>query len=127
MGLAVGDDLTGVVSPLEVVPYGGVAAAAQLIVETAAQMGAGSIVLGLPTLADGSTGPASSRSFILADELRGLGAAVTLQGEYLTTDEARRRARAAGRAVNQPVDDIAAQVLLEEFLVAQSSTPAPGP
>jgi len=126
MGLAVGDDRTGVVSPLDVVAYGGVAAAAQLIAETAAQMGAGRVVLGLPTLADGSTGPASRRSLQLAEELRNLDVAVALQGEFLTTDEARRRARAAGRPADRPVDDLAAQVLLEEFLDAHPSTPAMG-
>ena len=126
MGLAVGDDRTGVVSPLEVVAYGGVAAAAQLIAETAVQIGAGRVVLGLPTLADGSTGPASRRSLQLADELRSLNVDVALQGEFLTTDEARRRARAAGRRKDQPVDDLAAQVLLEEFLDAHPSTAATG-
>ncbi len=124
MGLAVGDDRTGVVSPLEVVAYGGVAAAAQLIAETAAQVGADRIVLGLPTLADGSTGPASRRSLQLADELRNLDIEVALQGEFLTTDEARRRARAVGRRGDQPVDDLAAQVLLEEYLGALAATPA---
>jgi len=39
-----------------------------------------------------------------------------LQGEFLTTNEARRRARAAGRSPRRPVDDIAAQILLEEHL-----------
>jgi len=126
VGLAVGDDRTGVVSPLEVVGYGGVAEAARLIAETAVRMGAGHVVLGLPTLADGSTGPASRRSLMLADELRILDVEVSLQGEFLTTDEARRRARAAGRPADRPVDDLAAQVLLEEFLDAQASKPATG-
>ena len=126
MGLAVGDDRIGVVSPLEVVAYGGVAAAAQLIAETAVQIGADRVVLGLPILADGSTGPASRRSLQLADELRSLNVDVALQGEFLTTNEARRRARAAGRRKDQPVDDLAAQVLLEEFLDAHPSTAATG-
>jgi putative Holliday junction resolvase len=126
MGLAVGDDRTGVVSPLEVVAYGGMAVAAQLIAETAVQIGADRVVLGLPTLADGSTGPACRRSLQLADELRSLDVDVALQGEFLTTDEARRRARAAGRRKDQPVDDLAAQVLLEEFLDAHPSTAAKG-
>jgi len=123
MGLAVGDDCTGVVSPLEVVAYDGLAAAAQLIFETMARLGADRVVLGLPTLADGSRGPASRRSLQLADELRNRNVSVALQGEFLTTDEARRRARATGRPSDQPVDDLAAQVLLEEFLDALT---APG-
>jgi putative Holliday junction resolvase len=116
MGLAVGNDRTGTASPLEVVPYDGVAAAARRIAETAEGLGAGRIVLGLPTLADGSVGPAGRRSERLAGELARLGVDVVLQGEFLTTDEARRRARAAGRHPRQPVDDLAAQVILEEYL-----------
>jgi putative Holliday junction resolvase len=116
MGLAVGNDRTGTASPFEVVPYEGVPAAARRIAETAERLGAGRIVLGLPTLADGSVGPAARRSEQLAEELARLGLDVVLQGEFLTTDEARRRARAAGRAPRQAVDDLAAQVILEEYL-----------
>lgn len=126
MGLAVGDDRTGVVSPLEVVAYRGLAAAAQLIAETAARLSADRVILGLPTLADGSTGPASRRSLQLADELRNLEVPVALQGEFLTTNEARRRARAVGRPPSRPVDDLAAQVLLEEFLESLAATSVTG-
>jgi putative Holliday junction resolvase len=74
IGLAVGDDSTGVVSPLEVVAYDGVAAAAQLIVDATERIAAGCVVVGLPTLADGSIGPAARRSHLLAEHLRTLGA-----------------------------------------------------
>ena len=116
MGLAVGNDQTGTASPLEVVPYDGVGAAARRIAETAERLGAVRIVLGLPTLADGSVGPAARRSERLAEELTRLGLVVVLQGEFLSTDEARRRAREIGRASRQAIDDLAAQVILEEYL-----------
>jgi putative Holliday junction resolvase len=116
MGLAVGDDRTGLVTPLEVVPYEGRSAAAEHIAETARHRGADRVVIGEPRLADGSTGPAARRSHALAEAVRELGLEVVLQGEFLTTDEARRRARSAGRGRREPVDDIAAQVILEEFL-----------
>jgi putative transcription antitermination factor YqgF len=116
MGLAVGDDVTGVVSPLDVVPYGGTVEAAALIAATAKRMAAEWVVLGLPALADGSTGSAARRSHQLAEELRGLGVQVALQSEFLSTNEARRRARSSGRRPGRPVDDIAAQVVLEEYL-----------
>lgn len=119
MGLAVGDDTTGVVSPLDVVAYHNVDSAARLIATTAGDTGASLVVLGLPTLADGRHGPACRRSEELAAALDGLGVAVEFQAEFLTTDEARRRARSAGRSARQPVDDIAAQVLLEEYLAAR--------
>jgi putative Holliday junction resolvase len=116
MGLAIGNDRTGTASPLEVVPYEGVPAAARRIADTAERLGADRIVLGLPTLADGSVGPAARRSEQLAEELARLGLDAVLQGEFLSTDEARRRARAAGRPPRQAVDDLAAQVILEEYL-----------
>lgn len=123
MGLAIGDDTTGVASPLEVVDYPGVAGAARLIAEAAAEAGADSVVVGLPTLEDGTETPAGRRTQRLAEELQILGIAVILQGEFLSTNEARRRARMAGRAARQPVDDLAAQVILEEFLATHRSTP----
>lgn len=124
MGLAIGDDTTGVTSPLEVVPYLGIDRAARQIAELASKFGAERVVLGLPTLEDGSRGPASRRTDRLADALEALGVEVALQNEFLSTDEARRRARAAGRPLRQPVDDIAAQVLLEEHLASHSATPS---
>ena len=124
MGLAVADDATGVASPLEIAPYEGAARAARRIAATIEKVGAACVVLGLPTRKDGSSSPACRRSEKLAAELEGLGVEVSLQREFLSTDEARRRARAAGRQRRQPVDDIAAQILLEEFL--QSRTGKPG-
>jgi putative transcription antitermination factor YqgF len=124
MGLAVGDDSTGIVSPLEIVAYEGAAHAARRIAATIERVGATCVVLGLPTLEDGSSSPACRRSETLAAELDALGVEVALQREFLSTNEARRRARAAGRRRRQPVDDIAAQILLEEFLQLQTERPA---
>ena len=124
MGLAVGDDLTGVVTPLEVVPYRGAQAAARRLAEAAERLGAECIVLGLPASADGSIGTAARRTEALAAELRTLGLEVALQREFLSTNEARRRARSAGHPADRPVDDLAAQVILEEFLANASGTVA---
>ena len=121
IGLAVGDDTTGVASPLEIVPYEGVERTAQQIAALASEVGATRVVLGLPTLEDGSRGPASRRTERLAEALEAVGVEVALQSEFLSTDEARRRARSAGRPPRQPVDDIAAQVLLEEYLATRSA------
>ena len=124
MGLAIGDDTTGVTSPLEIVPYVGIDRAAQQIADLASKVGAERVVLGLPTLEDGSRGPASRRTDRLAEALEALGVEVALQSEFLSTDEARRRARAAGRSPRQPVDDIAAQVILEEHLATRPAAPS---
>ncbi len=123
MGLAVGDDLRGVASPLKIVPYDGVERAVDRIIKEASDIGATRIVLGLPSLADGSIGASARRSQRLAEALGARGASVVFQGEYLTTNEARRRARTAGRDPRRPVDDIAAQVLLEEYLCSRAPAP----
>ena len=116
MGIAVGDDLTGVASPLRVLAWEGVAGSAGRVVEEARRREAGVVVIGLPTNADGAETPACRRSHLLAQELETLGIQVVLEPELLTTDEARRRARESGRPRTAPVDDIAAQVILEQFL-----------
>ena len=51
-----------------------------------------------------------------AGHLRELGMEVELQPEYLSTNEARRRASSAGLSRDQPVDHVAAQIILEDFL-----------
>ncbi len=116
MGLAVGDDQTGVVSPLDVVTSSGIAAAAQIIADTAVKIEATRVVIGLPSSADGLPGPAARRTELLAEAVRKLGLEVALQSEYLSTNEARRRAREIGWPRNRPVDDLAAQIILEDYL-----------
>lgn len=127
IGFAVGDDSTGVTSPLEIVSYEGADHAARQIAAVAQKVGAARVVLGLPTLENGSRGPACRRTETLAAELGGLGIEVVLQSEFLSTNEARRRAREVGRSPRRPVDDIAAQILLEEYLSTQLPTPATEP
>jgi len=116
MGLALGNSGTGTASPLSVLPYGGVAEAARRIADIARHEGAGAIVLGLPTDVEGRETPACTRSRALAAALGELGWTVELQPEYLTSNEARRRARELGLTRGAPVDHLAAQILLEEFL-----------
>jgi putative Holliday junction resolvase len=120
VGLAVGDDVTGVVTPLAVVSCRGTTAAVAAVRSAARAHNATCVVVGLPTAADGTETPACRRSHLLATELRRLGYNVVLQPEYLSTDEARRRARELGLPAHQPVDHLAAQVLLEEHLARGS-------
>jgi len=116
LGLALGDDLTGFAGPLAVVPYEGRDLAALAIVSAMDTHGAEVVVVGLPAGADGEETPACRRSHALVKALAEHGIETALQPEYLTTNEARRRARSIGRRSSQPVDDIAAQVILEEYL-----------
>lgn len=122
LGLALGDDVTGLVSPLQVAPYTSCDQAARDIVEAMGTYGAQAVVIGLPTDIDGSETPGCARTHALVDALGALGIEAAVQAEYLTTNEARRRARSSGRRSSQPVDDIAAQVILEEYLAGRPST-----
>jgi RNase H-fold protein (predicted Holliday junction resolvase) len=116
MGLAVADGSSGVVTPLEVVECAGAQAAARTVLSFAEKHRADRIVVGYPCRADGSPTPACRRSEALVRELARLGVDAVLQPEYLSTNEARRRARQAGLPSHRPVDHLAAQVLLEEHL-----------
>jgi putative Holliday junction resolvase len=120
IGLALGDSRTGIASPHEVLPYGGIQAAAEMIHRQAERLGADCIVIGNPTAADGRPTPACRRSQALAEALQARGLEVVLQSELLTTNEARRRARDAGVPRGRPIDHIAAQVMLEEYLLGVS-------
>ena len=120
LGLAVADDATGVVSPLEVIGYGGAAGAARAIATAADRHNATRVVIGLPTRADGSETPACRRSRTLAEEVASLGLEVVLQPERLSTREARRRAAEAGLPRDRPVDHLAAQIILEDFLASSA-------
>ena len=121
LGLALGDDLTGFATPLEILSYQGADDAARRIVEAMDEHGAETVILGLPTSADGSQTPACARSHAVARALAERGVEAELQPEYLTTNEARRRARSSNRRPGQPVDDLAAQVILEEYLAGRPS------
>jgi putative Holliday junction resolvase len=121
IGLALGDDETGIATPHSVVEMTDRAAAIRLIAELAGDRGAELVVIGLPTDVDGNETPACTRSRVLAAGLHDRGIRTALQPELLSSDEARRRARAFGRPVGRPVDDLAAQVILEEYLAAARS------
>lgn len=117
-GLAVGDDLSGVVTPLEVMTYRGRERAVRVIAEFLTRHAADIVVIGLPTNADGEETPACARSHALARALAEAGIDTALQAEFLSSNEARRRARIAGRKPGDPIDDLAACVILEDFLAA---------
>lgn len=118
VGFALGDTATGIASPRGVDTWRGVAKEADRVARLVAELGVDVVVIGLPTDIDGTDTPACRRSRAFARAVADLGVEVVLQPELLTTDEARRRARAVGRRPKAPVDDLAAQVILEEYLSA---------
>jgi len=123
IGLALSDQLGVLAHPYKTMP-----ASSRLtdqIAELARQEDIGGIVLGLPKNMDGTLGPAAAKAKAFADQLRTKlpDLRLVLWDERLTTVEAQRVLHAAGRNVKQSrrvIDQVAAQILLQNYLDAQS-------
>jgi putative Holliday junction resolvase len=119
-GLALGDTLTRMAMPIEVlhVPRG--PALLEAISKAVKVHGPDAIVMGLPLNMDGSEGPAVVQARAFAEEVRGrTGLPVHLQDERLTSFEADQRMARSGRTRGEKKelrDALAAAALLEDFL-----------
>lgn len=142
-GLAVGDSVTGLVSPLEVleVPLAGdgggslLKAISNAIVEQMgpAGRGRGGLVIGLPLNMDGTEGPAAKRIREFGVRLaEATGRAVAYQDERLTSADADWATSQSGLTRGQKKarrDALAASAILRDFLAALTPRPGnePGP
>jgi putative holliday junction resolvase len=123
IGLAISDQLGALAHPLRTL-----ANSPQVLDEICAVVtaeGVGGVVLGLPKNMDGSLGPAATKAKAFADQLRAKLPAlqVVLWDERLTTMEAQRALHAAGRNTKRSrkvIDQVAAQILLQNYLDAQA-------
>ena len=119
-GLALGDTLTRMAMPVEVlhVPKG--PALLDAIVKAVKSHAPDAIVMGLPLNMDGSEGPAVAQARAFAAEVRvRTGLEVHLQDERLTSFEADQRMARSGRTRGEKKelrDGLAAAALLEDFL-----------
>ena len=93
------------------------------VVDAVREVEASTVVVGLPLSLSGHAGPAAQAALEETEALRALleplGVAVETADERLTTIEAQRNLRAAGRtgrAARQVVDSAAAMVLLQSWL-----------
>jgi putative Holliday junction resolvase len=113
VGLAICDAEERVAVPLEVVPAAAAFPAIRAIVN---REEVGGIVVGLPLLPSGDEGDAARMARRLGDRLaRSLDVELCYEDERLTTVAAEERLRGAGLGTRAR-DDIAATVLLEQFL-----------
>ncbi len=124
-GLAVGDDQSGIVSPLGVVEAKADAQRIDAIARHLAREGADALVVGWPVNMDDSVGPAAKRARAFAVAL---GAAVRLpvhlHDERLTSAEADEQMARSGLTHGQKKarrDALAAAAILRGFL----ATPSP--
>ena len=123
-GLALGDSLTRMAMPVEVlhVPRG--PALLEAIAKAVRAHAPDAIVMGLPLNMDGTEGPAVEQARTFAAEVRArTGIEVHLQDERLTSYEADQRMARTGRTHGEKKelrDALAAAALLEDFLRASA-------
>ena len=126
IGLAISDELRMLAHPLETVP----AARKPLarIAQIAQERSVETIVVGLPRRLTGEHGVAADEVTAFVDKLRqSVTCPVVTWDERLTTAAAHRALQEAGKTTRQTrgyVDQVAAQMILQEFL-DQQKQPAP--
>lgn len=122
LGLALSDEL-GWVHPLKTLERHGNRRDLEAIARLVRQHGVQAVVVGLPLNMDGSEGEAAQSARRLAAELeKALALEVYLQDERLSSFEAEDRLKAAGLRPGRRrsvVDQMAAVVILEDFLAAR--------
>lgn len=122
IGLAVSSG--GLALPLATLERSGDAQAIAAIAEVARREGVAGLVVGEPRRLDGTVGDAARRARALAERLAAAtGLPCRLVDESLTSRAAEERLRQAGidpRRHPERVDQVAAQILLEEALAARS-------
>ncbi len=121
IGVAVGGDDSGLARPLTILKRRSRAEDFARIAALAAQEGAEALVVGLPLNMDGSRGPQALWAERYAQALaEHLDLPLHLWDERLTSEEAEAILAASGRRRRgEPLDDVAAAVILQDFLDAR--------
>jgi putative Holliday junction resolvase len=123
VGLALSDEGGRLATPHSTLAAG--ARLAARIVAIAEEVGAGSVIVGLPRRLDGSEGPDAEAARALAEEIAAAGGlAVELWDERFTTSMAAsalrtarpKRGRKVAGARREATDRVAAAVLLQSYL-----------
>jgi putative pre-16S rRNA nuclease len=123
IGLAVGDEETGMAFPRPAVRAG--ARAIRDIEALATEEGTTRIVVGLPLNMDGSEGAQAAAARSFGARLGALGLDVTFADERLTSwDAAERMTRASQRqSAPDAIDSAAAAIILEQYLADRRRRP----
>ena len=122
IGISISDDKGRVATPYATLHRTSDEADAQAIVEIASGEGARTIVLGHPLSLDGSRGNAAFVIEAFAEKMKAAGGKVKLWDERLTTVEASKKLRAAGKRTRKQrnvIDKTAATLLLQSYLDAK--------
>ena len=125
IGVAVGDESTGVAVPVEVIDALTVDPVDR-VAEIVAERGVELVVVGLPVELSGVEGPAVSAQRTLLESLtEKLDVPITVYDERLTTVVAEKAMRAAGGTAarrKQIRDAVAAQVMLQGYMDAHGGS-----
>ncbi|MFN8544184.1 MAG: Holliday junction resolvase RuvX [Candidatus Binatia bacterium] len=120
VGVAVSDELGGLVTGIGVVTRRGGIRDLEAIAEILGPYAPGRIVVGLPLNMDGTEGPRAIKTRAFGARIAAhLGLPLDYHDERLTSFEAEQRLRAAGvpgRRRRALVDQVAAEVILEDYL-----------
>lgn len=120
MGLAVSDESRLLARPLPTLQVKSAEDAVEGVALAARREEAGTVVVGLPLHLSGVEGASARAARRLGEALRARGFEVIFVDERLSTEEARRLARERGerRGAKERMDQLAAVLLLQEFLDA---------
>ncbi len=118
VGVAVSDPSGLVARPLATLRVTSARDAREKVAGLARREEADLVLIGLPLNMDGTEGPAAARARALGASLGESGLPVRFLDERLTSDDARRWLREQGetRPERERVDQVAALLLLQEFL-----------
>jgi putative Holliday junction resolvase len=121
VGLAVSDPMGLALRSLPTLKVANRRDALEAVAEAALREEADTVLVGLPLNMDGSEGPSAARARALGEGLAGKGFTVRYLDERLTSENAivRLRERGEARPTRERIDQVAALVLLEDFLAAE--------
>ncbi len=126
-GLAVGDDATGIASPLDVIVTAAEAERLRFIARAIDDQGPDALVLGLPLNMDGSEGPAARAARAFAGQLQQrFGLPVHFADERLSSvaaDEQMARTGLTHKGKKRRRDALAAAAILRAYLATRPPHP----
>lgn len=122
IGLAISDPDGTYAIPLEVVKASVAFPAIRAIVM---REGIGGLVIGLARLPSGDEGESAQLARRLGARLARLGLPIEYEDETLTSQQAESMARAGGASRRRSADDVAASLILQQFLDRHASRRGP--
>lgn len=124
VGVALSDELGMIAQPLEYIPAEPFEEFVVALLKLIAERGVDSIIVGMPRNMDGSYGPAAEKSKALVAKLRErTEVPIRTWDERLTTAQANRvliAGNVSRKKRKEKVDKMAAAILLQSYLDAQS-------